>query len=128
MIMYHMKKCKITIDKIIFEIVLLETNTAKKIWEALPIISSSRIWGEEIYCYTEVNSEREPEAKCVVEFGEIAYWPMGKAIAIGFGKTPISKETEIRLADYCNIWGKTTFNLKNLKEIKDGRVIKIVKD
>ena len=63
MIMYHMKKCKITIDKIIFEIVSFETNTAKKIWEALPIISSSRIWGEEIYCYTEVNSGEGTRSK-----------------------------------------------------------------
>ena len=51
---------------------------------------------------------KETDAKSVIEFGEIAYWPMGKAIAIGFGKTPISQNNEIRLADDCNIWGKLT--------------------
>ena len=31
-----MKKCKITIDKIIFEVVLFNSPTANKIWNSLP--------------------------------------------------------------------------------------------
>ena len=40
--------------------------------------------------------------------------------AIGFGKTPISQGNEIRLADKCNVWGKTNFDLKKLVNINSG--------
>ena len=122
-----MKKCKITIDKIIFEVVLLDTPTADKIWNSLPISSKINTWGKEIYFYTEVVAKKEPDAKSVIDLGEIAYWPAGKAIAIGFGSTPISQNNEIRLADDCNIWGKTNFDLKKLDNITEGKLIKIEK-
>ena len=64
--------------------------------------------------------ELEKNAKDVINFGEIVYWSAGKAIAIGFGKTPISVESEIRLADKCNVWGTTSFDLKKLKDIELG--------
>ena len=122
-----MKKCKITIDKIIFEVVLFNSPTANKIWNSLPISSNIKTWGKEIYFYTDVVANKEPNAKSIVELGEIAYWPSGKAIAIGFGKTPISQKDEIRLADDCNIWGETNFDLKKLENIAEGQPIKIEK-
>ena len=122
-----MKKCKITIDKIIFEVVLFNSPTANKIWNSLPISSNIKTWGKEIYFYTDVVANKEPNAKSIIELGEIAYWPTGKVIAIGFGKTPISQKDEIRLADDCNIWGETKFNLKKLENIAEGQPIKIEK-
>ena len=122
-----MKKCKITIDKIIFEVVLFNSLTANKIWNSLPLSSNIKTWGKEIYFYTDVVANKEPNAKSIIEFGEIAYWPTGKAIAIGFGKTPISQKDEIRLADDCNIWGETKFDLKKLENITEGKPIKIEK-
>ena len=122
-----MKKCKITIDKIIFEVVLFNSPTANKIWNSLPISSNIKTWGKEIYFYTDVLANKEPNAKSIIELGEIAYWPTGKAIAIGFGKTPISQKDEIRLADDCNIWGKTNFDLKKLDNTTEGKSIKIEK-
>ena len=122
-----MKKCKITIDKIIFEVVLFDSPTAFKIWNSLPLSSNVKTWGKEIYFHTDVVANKEPDAKSVIEFGEIAYWPAGKVIAIGFGKTPISQNDEIRLADDCNVWGKTNFDLKNLDNITEGKLIKIEK-
>ena len=122
-----MKKCKITIDKIIFEVFLFESPTAHKIWNSLPISSNIKTWGKEIYFYTDVVANKESNSKSIIEFGEIAYWPTGKVIAIGFGKTPISKKDEIRLADDCNIWGETKFDLKKLENIAEGQPIKIEK-
>ena len=122
-----MKKCKITIDKIIFEVVLFDSPTANEIWNSLPMSSNIKTWGKEIYFYTDIVANEEPNAKSIIEFGEIAYWPAGKAIAIGFGKTPISQKDEIRLADDCNIWGETNFDLKKLENIAEGQPIKIEK-
>ncbi len=128
MLVYYMtKKCKIIIDKIIFDILLLETPTAETIWKNLPITSSVNVWGEEVYFHTDIDAPVESEAKSIIEFGEIAYWPSGKAIAIGFGRTPISKVDEIQLADNCNVWAITKFDLKNLKKIKPGCEARIEK-
>ena len=121
------KKCKICIKN--FEIIvdLKHTHTAEKIWDALPIKSKINVWGDEIYFYTSISSDQEQDAKEVINLGEIVYWSAGKAIAIGFGKTPISQGNEIRLADKCNVWGTTSFDLKKLKDTPTNSEISIEK-
>ena len=86
----------------------------------MPINSKINVWGEEIYFYVSVSADLANDAKAVINLGEIVYWSAGKAIAIGFGKTPISQGNEIRLADKCNVWGKTNFDLKKLVNINSG--------
>ena len=114
------KKCKICIKNYEIIVDLNDSETAKKIWESLPINSKANIWGEEVYFYISVSAALEKNAKDVINFGEIVYWSAGKAIAIGFGKPPISVESEIRLADKCNVWGTTSFDLKKLKDVELG--------
>jgi len=104
---------------------LLDTPTAQAIAAALPIASSVLTWGEEIYFDVPVEVAREPDARAVITQGEIAYWPQGPAIAIGFGRTPISKGNETRLASPCNVFAMALGSVKVLSKVKTGTNVEV---
>jgi hypothetical protein len=120
-----MARIRFDFGSLTLEAELLDTPTAKAIAARLPFESPAMTWGEEVYFDVPVTVEREPDARAVVTPGEIAYWPDGPAIAIGFGRTPISKGDETRLASPCNIFAKALGDVKRLKAIRAGTRIKV---
>ena len=122
---FRMPRIRFDFGVLALEVELLDTPTAKAVAAALPLTSSALIWGEEVYFDVPVEVAREKDARAVVMPGEIAYWPEGPAIAIGFGRTPISKGDECRLASPCNIFAKALSDVKALGKVRAGMKVTV---
>jgi hypothetical protein len=120
-----MRVLKLTIGAVVIRAELLDTPTADALYAAAPFEARASTWGEEVYFATPVALAREPDAKAVVEPGELAFWCDGDAIAIGFGRTPISQGHECRLASPSNIWGRTLDDVTALKAVRSGAAIRV---
>jgi hypothetical protein len=120
-----MRTLKLTIGTVTIRAELRDTPTADALWDAAPFEARASTWGDEVYFTTPVALAREADAKAVVEPGELAFWCDGDAIAIGFGRTPISQGDECRLASPCNIWGRALDDVKALKAVRSGAPIKV---
>lgn len=115
-----MRRVRFTIGSAEVRVRLLDTPTADAVWAALPFSSEARTWGEEVYFAVPVAVDREADARDVVEAGEIAFWIEGTSIAIGYGRTPVSRGDEIRLAAPVNIWGRAETDVRALAAVAPG--------
>jgi uncharacterized protein len=125
-----MPRIRFDFGTLVLDAELFDTPTARLVAAALPtagppLTASAQTWGEEVYFEVPVAAAREGDARAVVVPGEIAYWPEGHCIAIGFGRTPISQGAETRLASPCNIFAKALSDVKALAKVKAGARIKV---
>ncbi len=120
-----MARIRFDFVKLTLDAELLDTPTAHAILAALPLSAAVLTWGEEVYFEVPVHVPRENEARAIVTPGEIAYWPDGPAIAIGFGRTPISQRDETRLASPCNVFARALGEVKSLAAVKAGTKVKV---
>jgi hypothetical protein len=104
-----------------FEIKLNLNNseTALKLAKLSSFKAQISTWGEEIYFETtNLGIKQDKNARDIVTFGEVAYWCEGHSIAIGFGKTPVSIEKEIRLVSKVNVFATFSTSTKILNNLK----------
>src|ERR1043166_4770240 len=98
-------KLRITAGKLALEAQLRDTPTARALAQALPFEASALTWGEEVYFTTPVSAKLEPDAKQVVDPGTVCFWTEGDALALPYGRTPISSDGRPKLAARCNVLG-----------------------
>ncbi len=96
----------------------LAPRTVDALVKELPIEGRAALWKEEIYFEIPVKMGEE-KAEPMVEKGAIAYWPMGKALCVFYGKSqPYSP---------VNVVGKVTKNLELFERVKSGTKIRVEK-
>ena len=107
--------------------VLDNSETADRIWEALPIESSASTWGDEIYFTVPVQIDEAGDARQDMEVGELGYWPTGSAFCIFFGRTPASTSEQPRAASNVNPFGFITGDLEDLFSVHSGDKISVIR-
>jgi len=94
----------------------LAPRTIEALMKSMPIDGRLSVWKEEVYFETPVKVGSE-KPRATVDTGAIAYWPMGAAICIFYGKSqPYSP---------VNLLGKVTRNLELFKQAKRGSRVRV---
>jgi len=120
------RKITVKVENIRIDAELNDSETARKIWEELPIKSKVNTWGDEIYFPVPIKIGLE-NAKAVVSEGDLGYWPSGTAFCIFFGPTPMSRGEEIRPASPVNVFGRIIGDSKIFKKATSGANIIVEK-
>jgi hypothetical protein len=101
------------------------TDTAKKIYETLPLSANFSTWGDEIYFTIPVEAGLDESARKEVTLGDLGYWPTGKAFCIFFGPTPISAPGKIIPASAVKIVGKVLGDATALRAVMNEREVRL---
>lgn len=92
---------------------------------ALPCSATAQTWGEEVYFTLPVRARLEPDARQVVAPGTVCFWVDGSALALPWGRTPVSTGDECRLVSPCNVLGRLRGEARVLAAVRDGEAISV---
>jgi len=109
---------------VVVELTGRNPRTVEALLRALPFESVARRWGDEVYFATPAEASEE-EVSEVVEVGDVAYWPPGRALCLFFGPTPVSGPGEIRPASPVNVIGRIIVGLEILRSVRDGERVRV---
>ena len=115
---------RITAGSVSAEAWLNDSQTAREIWDALPIEAKGETWGDEIYFGIGLTAAAEAPRE-VVDSGDLGYWPPGRAFCIFFGPTPVSHGDECRPASPVNVVGKVVGDARVFKKVRAGTRVTI---
>jgi len=101
------------------------TPTVEALKKSVPFTTNANRWGDEIYFETPVSTELEDDARALMEVGDVAYWPDGSALAMFFGRTPVSTDERPRAYSPCNIVGSIVGDPSALKSVSSGVKAKV---
>lgn len=116
------KQIRIIAGSVIALAELYDTKTAEAIWQALPLSSKVKTWGDEIYFTIPLKKELEAGQE-VVSLGDLGYWPTGSAFCIFFGLTPVSGQDEIRPASAVDVFGHLIDDPVIFKQVEAGEEV-----
>ena len=119
-------KIRISSGKVVLEAELRDTPTARLLADALPFDAQAQTWGDEVYFSTPVTAKLESDAQQVVEPGTVCFWTQGNALALPFGRTPISTDERPKLANPCNVLGRLK-DFASLEQVRSGQKIRVEK-
>jgi len=118
---------RIEAGQVVLMVELLDTPTAKALAAALPFEARAQSWGEEIYFSTPASAKLEADARQIVEPGTVCFWTEGNALALPYGRTPISTDERPKLASRCNVVGRIEGDPRSIGKIRAGEKLKVSK-
>ncbi len=119
------KKIIITAGDVTLDAELDQSETAQRIFDALPLEGRANVWGEEIYFEIPLQLEMETDARADVEVGDLGYWPTGTAFCIFFGPTPVSTGDQPRAYSPVNVFGRVIGDAKQLLAVAGGAAVRV---
>jgi hypothetical protein len=122
------QKIMIVVGAITVAAELSDTDCAKAIAGKLPIEAVPNEWGDEFYFTIPAKLPLDATATRKVKVGDIGYWPPGNALAIFFGRTPMSTGPDPVPASEVNLVGRILDDALLLKKAKGSEKIRIEKE
>jgi hypothetical protein len=119
------KKIRISVGGITLDAEFFDTTCGRAIAGALPFTAPPNEWGDEFYFEIPVVQPLDDTATTSVKVGDIGYWPLGRALAIFFGPTPMSSGKDPVPASEVNRVGVIHGDATVLKKAKGSKEIHI---